>query len=437
MQVDNVPLYEPPVTGGFLVSFLVDARSGKMESTQTGIKIVLPPRSCQMPTRITCRLLRINRPTLLPPLREGEALACRVLDIGPSGTRFLQPVYLEVPYFAALRDGERELVVMKTDDGGWNWDEVSVEDMKGKCHAICLKIERVKGYKEDSPDAIFPSRRYAKISTQALPERFAVVSRVKKEIFSVGSRGESIRSAVLPSVQVNVPEGAVASGTKMSLQVQPVDENFNNLEEWVTVSPVVTLEPADIIFKKPVTVTIPCPVYSGQSNPDIQPSLRLLCCFPKEAKAGSAQTPAYQWQDITGNTPLTVIGANASFTIDRPARYWLIETRNPDNVTADARLIYRKLAAVPYLAKFVVFAKLSADGTEARLRVFCITDDKMDKTLEGQTGFVEIARSRDVEVHDGRPIHIRCLGNLAPVQRDPLHLNFFSFRENRLSVTVR
>lgn len=58
MQVDNVPLYEPPVTGGFLVSFNVDARGGKMESTQTGIKVVLPPRSCQMPNRITCRLLR-------------------------------------------------------------------------------------------------------------------------------------------------------------------------------------------------------------------------------------------------------------------------------------------------------------------------------------------------------------------------------------------
>lgn len=81
-----------------------------------------------------------------------------------------------------------------------------------------------------------------------------------------------------------------------------------------------------------------------------------------------------------------------------PYRYWLVETRNPDNVVTDARLIYRKLAAVPYLAKFVVFAKFSADGTEARLRIFCITDDKVDKTLEGQTGFIEVARSRDVEV---------------------------------------
>lgn len=88
-------------------------------------------------------------------------------------------------------------------------------------------------------------------------------------------------------------------------------------------------------------------------------------------------------------------------------RYWLIETRNVDNVTSDARLLYRKLSAVPYLAKFVVYAKVSLDGEEVHLRVFCITDDKTDKTLEGQTGYVEIARSRDVEVCEGRPIYIK------------------------------
>lgn len=58
MADDNVPKYEPLVTGDFLVSFLVDAKGGKMESSQTGLKITLPPRSCQMPTRITCKQLR-------------------------------------------------------------------------------------------------------------------------------------------------------------------------------------------------------------------------------------------------------------------------------------------------------------------------------------------------------------------------------------------
>ena len=81
---------------------------------------------------------RPNKPSLLPPLYEGEALACRVLDVNPSGARFLQPVYLELPHFSALRDGERELVVLRTQDGGWNWQEVCVEDMKGILENLLL-----------------------------------------------------------------------------------------------------------------------------------------------------------------------------------------------------------------------------------------------------------------------------------------------------------
>lgn len=49
------------------------------------------------------------------------------------------------------------------------------------------------------------------------------------------------------------------------------------------------------------------------------------------------------------------------------------------------------------MAKFVVFAK-RIDPLEARLRVFCMTDDKEDKTLEQQEHFTEVAKSRDVEV---------------------------------------
>lgn len=55
------------------------------------------------------------------------------------------------------------------------------------------------------------------------------------------------------------------------------------------------------------------------------------------------------------------------------------------------------------MAKFVIFAK-TLDPIEARLRCFCMTDDKMDKTLEQQENFTEVARSRDVEVHFDRSI---------------------------------
>lgn len=49
------------------------------------------------------------------------------------------------------------------------------------------------------------------------------------------------------------------------------------------------------------------------------------------------------------------------------------------------------------MAKFVVFAKMN-DGREGRLRCYCMTDDKVDKTLEQHENFTEVARSRDIEV---------------------------------------
>jgi len=63
-----------------------------------------------------------------------------------------------------------------------------------------------------------------------------------------------------------------------------------------------------------------------------------------------------------------------------------------------ASKLYAEAIVVPFMANFVVFAK-HRGSNEAQLRVFCMTDDKMDKTLESQERFREIARSRDVEVY--------------------------------------
>jgi len=62
-----------------------------------------------------------------------------------------------------------------------------------------------------------------------------------------------------------------------------------------------------------------------------------------------------------------------------------------------ATKLYAEAIVVPFMANFVVFAKRRSEN-EAQLRVFCMTDDKMDKTLECQERFRQVARSRDVEV---------------------------------------
>ena len=41
----------------------------------------------------------------------------RVIEMGPSTAQFKVPVLLEVPHFASVRGGERELIVLRCDDG--------------------------------------------------------------------------------------------------------------------------------------------------------------------------------------------------------------------------------------------------------------------------------------------------------------------------------
>ena len=49
-------------------------------------------------------------------------------------------------------------------------------------------------------------------------------------------------------------------------------------------------------------------------------------------------------------------------------------------------MLYREACLVPYIGKFVLFARRH-DPEEAQLRAFCLTDDKVDKTLECHEGF--------------------------------------------------
>lgn len=74
----------------FLVSFMVDARGGSMRgSRHHGMRIIIPPRKCTAPTRITCRLVKRHKLANPPPMVEGEGLASRLVEMGPAGAQFL------------------------------------------------------------------------------------------------------------------------------------------------------------------------------------------------------------------------------------------------------------------------------------------------------------------------------------------------------------
>ena len=71
------------------MSFVVDARGGAMRGLRhSGVRIIVPPgRTCE-PTRVTCKLVRTAKVDNPPPLVEAEALASRILKMGPVGAKF-------------------------------------------------------------------------------------------------------------------------------------------------------------------------------------------------------------------------------------------------------------------------------------------------------------------------------------------------------------
>jgi len=69
---------------------VVDARGGAMCGCRhSGVRFMIPPDRACMPTRVTCKLIKKEKLTNPPPLMEGEALACRIIEMGPVGTQFL------------------------------------------------------------------------------------------------------------------------------------------------------------------------------------------------------------------------------------------------------------------------------------------------------------------------------------------------------------
>ncbi|XP_076585439.1 uncharacterized protein ank2a isoform X3 [Chaetodon auriga] len=465
-HLDNVVLSSSLLHSGFLVSFMVDARGGAMRGCRhNGLRIIVPPRKCSAPTRVTCRLVKRHRlasmppmvegeglagriievgptgaqflgklhlPTAPPPLNEGESLVSRILQLGPPGTKFLGPVIVEIPHFAALRGTERELVILRSETGE-SWKEHHCDFTEEELNQILNGMDE----KLDSPEEL-EKKRICRIITRDFPQYFAVVSRIKQDSHLIGPEGGVLSSTLVPQVQAVFPEGALTKKIRVGLQAQPIDVELVRkiLGNKAAFSSIVTLEPRRRKFHKPITMTIPIPKSSISDGPSTEfsgetPTLRLLCSIT------GGTTPA-QWEDITGSTPLTFVNQCVSFTTNVSARFWLIDCRQVQESVSFASQLYRDIICVPYMAKFVIFAK-TLDPIEARLRCFCMTDDKMDKTLEQQENFTEVARSRDVEVLEGKPIFADCFGNLVPLTKSGQHhvFSFFAFKENRLALFIK
>uniref|UniRef100_A0A8C8VPM5 Ankyrin 1 n=1 Tax=Pelusios castaneus TaxID=367368 RepID=A0A8C8VPM5_9SAUR len=429
---DNISPVASPVHTGFLVSFMVDARGGSMRgSRHNGLRVIIPPRTCAAPTRITCRLVKPQKLPAPPPLAEEEGLASRIIALGPAGAQFLSPVIVEIPHFASYGRRDRELVVLRSENGSV-WKEhrsrYGESDLDQVLNGMDEELESLEELEK---------KRVCRIISTDFPLYFVVMSRICQDCNLIGPEGGCLNSTLVPMVQASFPETAVTKRVKLALQAQPVPDELVNklLGNQATFSPIVTVEPRRRKFHRPIGLRIPLPP-SWKDNPRDSgegdtTSLRLLC----SVIGGTSQA---QWEDITGTTKLVYANECANFTTNVSARFWLADCPRTAEAVHFATMLYKELTAVPYMAKFVVFAKMN-DAREGRLRCYCMTDDKVDKTLEQHENFHEVARSRDIEVLEGMPLHVEISGNLVPVKKATQQrtFHFQSFQENRLAIPVK
>lgn len=210
----------------------------------SGVRVIIPPGTAPMPMRITCRYLRRERLVHPPPLMEGEACASKIMEVGPAGARFLGPVLLEVPHFASLRGNEREVIILRSDTGEV-WREHQMEADERLVESILKSAEHsgaedqenrrpksaVEGLEMASQQQVDPKhvgdepqqqqkKRLTRIVTTEFPQYFAIISRVRQQVHTVGPEGSTVDSQVVPRVQAIFTEGALTKRIKIGLQVR-------------------------------------------------------------------------------------------------------------------------------------------------------------------------------------------------------------------------
>lgn len=255
-------------------------------SRHNGLRVVIPPRTCAAPTRITCRLVKPQKLSTPPPLAEEEGLASRIIALGPTGAQFLSPVIVEIPHFASHGRGDRELVVLRSENGSV-WKE-----HRSRYGESYLDMEQILNGMDEELGSLeeLEKKRVCRIITTDFPLYFVIMSRLCQDYDTIGPEGGFLKSKLVPLVQATFPENAVTKRVKLALQAQPVPDELVTklLGNQATFSPIVTVEPRRRKFYRPIGLRIPLPP-SWTDNPRDSgegdtTSLRLLCSVTGERR---------------------------------------------------------------------------------------------------------------------------------------------------------
>lgn len=144
----------------------------------------------------------------------------------------VRPVIIEVPHFASLRGKQREIVVLRSDNGE-TWKEHTLEaneeavqevlnqsfDGEGSSlfHFKTTNIELLSLELSQLED--LHTNRITRILTNDFPHYFAVVSRIRQEVHAIGPEGGTVSSSAVPLVQAVFPPNALTKKIRVGLQV--------------------------------------------------------------------------------------------------------------------------------------------------------------------------------------------------------------------------
>ncbi|XP_075245681.1 uncharacterized protein LOC142339499 isoform X4 [Convolutriloba macropyga] len=440
---------------GFFVSFVVTAKGVTQRGARhSGIRIIIPPRRVDEPTRIKCRYIRPEKMVKKYPKAEGEAFAARPLEMDPPHLKFNGTVILEVPHFADLCNGQREIAVLNCSEAGV-WTEHTQEPLEKQIEEalnISMATEERGVHYDQIAQEDLQTPRICRVIMREFPKVMLLISRIKKDVSPIGPKGGLLSSSVHAHVQLSFPEEALKKTIEIGLQVykMPQDLVRKVCGTKFRCSPVVTIEPQRRRFHQVFTVYLPHPSSDYPAWPaGTRTELRVL-------RSVQAKTDPSVFEDKTDSFVLNKPDKDGriAFTTMISGRYWVIEYALPDTTqpeSAEAKMhldkslkmaaeLYREAMVVPYQAKFFVFGKRH-DEQQALVRAFLMLDDKHDPCLENQLHFQLLSKSRDISVLDmSRTFVEMTQGNLqaasAGMDKQPDTV-FVPFRENRIMYFVQ
>ena len=286
---------------------------------------------------------------------ERDALASAIIEVGPSGAHFKYPVLVEVPHFASLSSGSRELVVLRSDDGEtWKEHEFNErESWVGPESDLYQDVVKKIDLNRAADD--LDTSRVVRLSTMSFPKYFAVLSRIMGEVKSIGADGGTVeaKSSLSSSpVAVKFPANSLKKKIKIGLQLQEPDNCMIDLIDkercLLDVYPLVGVYPRRRKFHHPIEVSVPV---KNEARANEVKKIWILCSL------SSASEKAI-WEDVSESAAINTKGTKLVFESRVSALFWLFTAKkdiSQDKMLDMAGMLYRELLLTPYLARLTIY----------------------------------------------------------------------------------